>query len=40
VSECGRFVAAHPLPKRVIFACFDDHMLSLYAAELARGATA
>lgn len=36
VTECARFVGEHPLPRQVIFACFDDTALGLYEAELAR----
>jgi O-acetyl-ADP-ribose deacetylase len=39
VAECARFVAGHPLPKRVIFACFDDKMLARYEAALAHRAS-
>jgi O-acetyl-ADP-ribose deacetylase (regulator of RNase III) len=36
VRECASFTAAHPLPEKVIFACFDDAALKAYEAELAR----
>ncbi len=36
VTECARFAEKHSLPGRIVFACFDDTMLALYQAELAR----
>jgi O-acetyl-ADP-ribose deacetylase (regulator of RNase III) len=36
VSECAAHAAAHPLPERIIFACFDGGTLRTYEAELAR----
>ena len=36
VRECAAFTAAHPLPEKVLFACFDDAALKAYEAELAR----
>ncbi len=36
VRECADFVARHPLPEKITFACFDSQMLKLYRAELAR----
>lgn len=36
VSECARFADQHKLPEKIVFACFDDQMLGLYRAELAR----
>jgi O-acetyl-ADP-ribose deacetylase (regulator of RNase III) len=36
VRECAVFVAGHPLPGTIIFACFDQATLAAYEAELAR----
>jgi O-acetyl-ADP-ribose deacetylase (regulator of RNase III) len=36
VRECAAFAAHHPLPDRIIFACFDAATLAAYEAELAR----
>jgi O-acetyl-ADP-ribose deacetylase (regulator of RNase III) len=36
VRESANFVAGHPLPERIIFACFDGEALAVYEAELAR----
>jgi O-acetyl-ADP-ribose deacetylase len=36
VNECRSFGAAHPLPEKILFACFDDETLRAYEAELAR----
>ena len=38
VHECKSFGAGHPLPEKVLFACFDDETLVAYEAELARAA--
>jgi O-acetyl-ADP-ribose deacetylase (regulator of RNase III) len=35
VRECAGFVAANPLPEKIIFACFDGAALAVYEAELA-----
>jgi O-acetyl-ADP-ribose deacetylase (regulator of RNase III) len=35
VRECAAFVAAHPLPESIIFACFDAATLAAYESELA-----
>ena len=35
VRECAAFVAVHPLPERIIFACFDQAALAAYEGELA-----
>jgi O-acetyl-ADP-ribose deacetylase (regulator of RNase III) len=36
VRECADFASAHPIPGRIIFACFDEVTLRAYEAELAR----
>jgi O-acetyl-ADP-ribose deacetylase len=36
VTECARFSEKYPLPERIVFACFDERMLALYQAEIAR----
>lgn len=36
VRECAAFAAGHPLPERIIFACFDAATLAAYETELAR----
>ena len=36
VRECAAFVAANPLPEKIIFACFDAAALATYQAELGR----
>ena len=36
VRECAAWAAAHPLPEKIIFACFSTDILSIYQAELAR----
>jgi O-acetyl-ADP-ribose deacetylase (regulator of RNase III) len=36
VRECANFAAAHYLPEKIIFACFDAATLAAYEAELAR----
>jgi O-acetyl-ADP-ribose deacetylase (regulator of RNase III) len=36
VRECMNFAAGHPLPEKIIFACFDGAALAAYEAELAR----
>jgi O-acetyl-ADP-ribose deacetylase (regulator of RNase III) len=41
VRECAGFTAAHPLPEKILFACFDDAALKAYEGELKRaGGTA
>ena len=40
VRECRSFCAAHPLPEKIIFACFGDATLKAYEAELARTSVA
>ena len=40
VRECAGFVAAHPLPEKILFACFGDEALATYQAELARAKAA
>ena len=34
VRECMDFAAGHPLPEKIIFACFDSATLAAYEAEL------
>jgi O-acetyl-ADP-ribose deacetylase (regulator of RNase III) len=36
VRECMNFAAGHPLPEKIIFACFDGAALEAYEDELAR----
>ena len=36
VRECMSFAAGHPLPGKIIFACFDNAALEAYEAELSR----
>ncbi len=36
VRECAAFVAANPLPEKIIFACFDGAALKAYEDELRR----
>jgi O-acetyl-ADP-ribose deacetylase (regulator of RNase III) len=36
VRECMSFAAGHPLPGKIIFACFDNAALEAYEDELAR----
>lgn len=36
VAECAAFSRRHEAIRKIIFACFDDAMLALYRAELAR----
>lgn len=36
VRECAGFVAAHAVPEKILFACFDPLTLSAYEAELKR----
>jgi O-acetyl-ADP-ribose deacetylase (regulator of RNase III) len=36
VRECGSFGAAHPLPEKLVFACFGEETLKAYEDELAR----
>ena len=36
VRESMNFAAGHPLPGKIIFACFDDAALEAYEAELRR----
>jgi len=36
VRESMNFTAGHPLPERIIFACFDGAALEAYEAELSR----
>jgi len=36
VRESMNFAAGHPLPERIIFACFDGAALEAYEAELKR----
>ena len=36
VRECVNFAAGHPLPEKIVFACFDGAALAAYEAELAR----
>lgn len=36
VRECADFVAANPLPEKIIFACFDSAALKAYEDELRR----
>ncbi|MCC7487662.1 MAG: O-acetyl-ADP-ribose deacetylase [Burkholderiales bacterium] len=40
VRQCSDFLAAHELPGRVVFACFDGVTLRAYEAELTRRAGA
>jgi O-acetyl-ADP-ribose deacetylase (regulator of RNase III) len=40
VRECRAFVAANPLPEKILFACFGAEALKAYEAELARAAAA
>jgi O-acetyl-ADP-ribose deacetylase (regulator of RNase III) len=40
VRECRSFGVTHPLPEKVLFACFDDETLNAYEAELSRAAGA
>ena len=34
VRECAGFAASHPLPEKIIFACFDDATRAVYEAGL------
>jgi O-acetyl-ADP-ribose deacetylase (regulator of RNase III) len=34
VRECAAFLAANPLPEKIIFACFDETALAAYQHEL------
>jgi O-acetyl-ADP-ribose deacetylase (regulator of RNase III) len=36
VRECVNFAAGHPLPEKIVFACFDGAALEAYEAELSR----
>jgi O-acetyl-ADP-ribose deacetylase (regulator of RNase III) len=36
VRECAGFAAAHPLPERIAFACFDSATLAAYEAEILK----
>lgn len=36
VRECAGFTASHPLPEKILFACFDDAALKAYEDEFAR----
>jgi len=36
VRECAGFIAADPVPEKILFACFDGATLAAYEAELAR----
>ena len=36
VRESMNFTPGHPLPERIIFACFDGAALAAYEAEFAR----
>ncbi|MBI3043716.1 MAG: O-acetyl-ADP-ribose deacetylase [Betaproteobacteria bacterium] len=36
VRECAAFAAAHPLPEKILFACFDGAALKAYEDELRR----
>ncbi len=36
VRECAKFVAEHPLPEKIVFACFDGAALRTYEDELSR----
>ena len=36
VRECASFAAAHPLPERIVFACFDAATLAAYEAEILK----
>jgi O-acetyl-ADP-ribose deacetylase (regulator of RNase III) len=36
VRECAAFARAHPLPEKILFACFDAKTLEAYRAALAR----
>lgn len=36
VRECAKFVAEHPLPEKIVFACFDGAALRAYEDELSR----
>jgi len=36
VRECAAFAAGHPLPGKIVFACFDAATLAAYEAELTR----
>lgn len=36
VRECAAFVAANPMPGRILFACFDASVLAAYESELSK----
>ena len=36
VRECAGFASSHPLPERILFACFDAVTLAAYEAELKK----
>ena len=36
VHECAAFAAAHPLPEKILFACFDAATLAAYERELEK----
>ena len=38
VRECGRHLATHPLPEKIIFACFSSAVLKVYEQELRSAA--
>jgi len=40
VRESMDFAAGHPLPEKIIYACFDAAMLAAYESELARAGNA
>jgi O-acetyl-ADP-ribose deacetylase (regulator of RNase III) len=40
VRESMNFAAAHPLPEKIIYACFDAATLAAYESELARAGNA
>jgi O-acetyl-ADP-ribose deacetylase (regulator of RNase III) len=40
VRESVDFAAGHPLPEKIIYACFDAAMLAAYESELARAGNA
>jgi len=36
VRECMEFASAHPLPERIVFACFDAATLAAYESEILK----
>jgi O-acetyl-ADP-ribose deacetylase (regulator of RNase III) len=40
VRECANFAAAHSLPEKIIFACFNEEALKAYENELRAGGAA